>query len=150
MQFFALTSREVLMETNLSALPLQTLERKELLQRYNLECLKQSSCSKSPSKIPCCWHTTVEVNLCQFLLCHWNMKYVCTLQPDAEFAKIARCCHWNFTKSYGDCFVQSLQIVRCLQRMLETNIQHYFWSLRSFWWQFRPSLLSVNVLVNIT
>lgn len=52
MQSFALTSRGVLIEANLSALPSQALEKKGFLQSYDLECLKLSSCSKSPPQPP--------------------------------------------------------------------------------------------------
>lgn len=58
MQSFALMFSGVLMEANLFALPLQAMERKGLLQRYDLECLKLSSCPKSPPKTPYHGHTS--------------------------------------------------------------------------------------------
>ena len=143
MQSFALTFRGVLMEANLSALPLQELERKGLLQRYDLEALKLSSCSKSPQKTPYCWRT--------FPL-KWSfvnssfvteIRNACTLYR--KMNSQIKCCHWNFSKS--DAFIQSLEVVRSLWTMLESNTPCNTWIFRSFWWQFGSSTVSTNVLV---
>lgn len=145
MQSFALTFRGVLMEANLFALPLQSLERKGVLQRYDLECLKLSSCSKSPPKTPYRWRTfplkRTFVNS-SFVIEIWN---ACTLYR--KMNSQIKCCHWNFSKSDAFCFIQSLEVVRSLWRMLESNMPCYIWTFRSFWWQFVCSTVSISVLV---
>lgn len=146
MQSFALTFRGVLMEANLSALPLQAMERKGLLQRYDLECLKLSSCSKSPHKTPYRWRASP---------LKWtfvNSSFVIEI-PNAYTlyrkmnSQIKRC-HWNFSKS--DAFIQSLEVVRSLWRMLESNTPCNICIFRSLWQQFGSSTVSANVLVIIS
>lgn len=146
MQSFALTFRGVLIEANLSALPLQALERKGFLQSYDLECLKLSSCSKSPPKSPYHWRT--------FSL-KWtfvNSSFVIEIRNartlHSKMNNQIKCCHWDLSKS--EALYSILEVVRSLWRMLESNMPYRAWIFRYLWWKFGSTTVSMDVPVLIS
>lgn len=146
MQSFALTFRGVLIEANLSALPLQALERKGLLQTYDLERLKLSSCSESLPKPAYHWHTFSSkwtFANSSFVTEIWNAH---TLY--SKMSSQIKCCHWDVSK--GEAFCSVLEVVRSLWRMLKSNMPYRIWLFRYLLWKFESTTVSMNVKVIIS